>query len=84
MVFFDGLNHGLNQWFKPIGLNQPTLHTRPKKIIFENILSQIWIFPAKLSDFYKNWTQNVTSQLKNNLFIPFSQLTHIILPASIY
>ena len=25
MVFFDGLNHGLNQWFKPIGLNQPTL-----------------------------------------------------------
>ena len=27
MVFFDGLNHGLNQWFKPIGLNQPTLNT---------------------------------------------------------
>ena len=25
MDFFDGLNHGLNQWFKPIGLNQPTL-----------------------------------------------------------
>ena len=25
MVFFNGLNHGLNQWFKPIGLNQPTL-----------------------------------------------------------
>ena len=22
MVFFDGLNHGLNQWFKPIGLSQ--------------------------------------------------------------
>ena len=25
MVFFNGLNHGLNQWFKPFGLNQPTL-----------------------------------------------------------
>ena len=26
MVFQGGLNHGLNHWFKPIGLNQPTLN----------------------------------------------------------
>jgi len=25
MVFLGGLNHGLNQWFKPFGLNQTTL-----------------------------------------------------------
>ena len=25
MVFFNGLNYNLNQWFEPFGLNQPTL-----------------------------------------------------------
>ena len=32
MVLMGHLNHGLNQWFKPFGLNQPTLIAHPLKI----------------------------------------------------
>ena len=39
--FYGGLNHGLNQWFKPIGLNQATLPKTPVSLTYP---PRLWIF----------------------------------------
>ena len=42
MVFISGLNHGLNQWFKPIGLNQTTLQrTNQSNLNYFNSVNEL-------------------------------------------
>ena len=44
MVFFNGLNHCLNQWFKPFGLNQPTLDVTLRDMVLSFVLIIVALF----------------------------------------